>query len=289
MVQQRGIWLIVAAAVGCSAPVAAQGGGGSPGLAALLDRIGARVEAYFARAQSIVCDERMFIRSLGYSSAGDAPVRTLAYELRVAWEAADDDTVSDATVLRELRAINGRRPREGEDPGCMDPRSVSPEPLAMLLPGRQDEYLFIVDGAARVSGRETAVLIFQLRDPGANEITWSERCVSVDLPARTSGRLWADVETGDVLRVDEHVRGLFEFDVPDEHRGFGGQRLMALERADSSIRYRPVTFEDPDEVLMLPASIEAMSVWRGAGSQRVITTQELSGCRRFITDARIVP
>ncbi len=280
---------IVAAIVGLSVPAWAEPIGGAEGLTAVLARIGARVEAYFARAQSIVCDERVYIRSLGYSSAGDGPVRSLDYELRVAWEAASDRVPpADASVLRQLRAINGRAPRSDDDPGCMDPKSVSPEPLSMLLPGRQAQYVFSADGTSRVNGREVTVLAYRPRVPGDDAVTWSERCVSVDSPGRMRGRIWADAGTGDVLRMDEQVSGIVEFAVPEEHRAGTSGRWMALEHATSSIRYRPVAFVDPDEMLMLPSSVQSHSVWRGTGSRRVITTQDLSACRRFITDARIV-
>ena len=64
---------------------------------------------------------------------------------------------------------------------------------------------------------------------------------------------------------------------------------MVIERADSSIRYRPVRFSDPDETLQLPASIELMTVWRNATSQRLFITHDVSNYRRFDTRSRILP
>jgi hypothetical protein len=63
---------------------------------------------------------------------------------------------------------------------------------------------------------------------------------------------------------------------------------MSLERYDSSIRYRAVRFDDPDETLTLPRLIETTTVWRGAGIHRNRMTQQFSDYRRFITGARIV-
>ena len=63
---------------------------------------------------------------------------------------------------------------------------------------------------------------------------------------------------------------------------------MVIERADTSIRYRPVTFQDPDETLMLPASVETLQVIRNSGAPRVRKTQVFSKYRRFVTDGRVL-
>jgi hypothetical protein len=283
--------LIAVAIAGLLVPVTAQSREGASDIAQLLTRIGARIEQYFSRAQSIVCDERVIIRPQGYNSATDGLVRTLVYELRVAWDAAvEAGEPPQATVLRELRTINGRRPRSKEDPGCMDPRSVSPEPLSMLLSGRREGFRFSLVRAERDSKPGTVVLDYRPRERHPDVVAWSEDCVSVDLPGRTVGRIWASTETGDVLRLDERLTGPFEFPIPREHQiPFDSRRTsMSLENATTSIRYKAVSFQDPDETLMLPASIDSLAIWRGAGSRRNVITQDFSNCRRFLTDGRIV-
>jgi hypothetical protein len=49
-----------------------------------------------------------------------------------------------------------------------------------------------------------------------------------------------------------------------------------------------MTFEDPDETLMLPARIESMTVVRHSGVPRLRTTQTYENYRRFVTDSPIV-
>ena len=63
---------------------------------------------------------------------------------------------------------------------------------------------------------------------------------------------------------------------------------MALERHDSSICFREVKFDDPQETLTLPRLVETTSIWRRSGIVRNRRTQEFSDYRRFITGARIV-
>ncbi len=124
---------------------------------------------------------------------------------------------------------------------------------------------------------------------GKPEIAWTKECVSVSLPGRSRGRIWVDAATHDVLRLDERLVGLFEFDVPREHQRRGAATSMVIERADSSIRYRRVEFTDPPDSLMLPATVDTVTVMRGGNTQRTRISQRFSNYRRFIADARVLP
>ena len=259
-------------------------------VAAMLSRIGGQVEQHYSRAQSTVCLETVRLQPLALDLSPDGRhVRRLVYELRVAWEPSPDRARPlEATVLRQILTVDGRPPRPGEEAGCMDPRPVSPEPLAMLLPGRQHEYGFRWAGAGRTDGRASVMLDYKSLASRSAEVKWRGQCVSVELQGRTRGRVWADRASGEVLRLDEHLTGQFEFPVSKEHTRQGGPSSMIIERVDSSIRYQPVTFHDPDETLRLPASIQTLTVIRNAGVPRFRTTQVFSNCKRFLTDARIV-
>jgi hypothetical protein len=63
---------------------------------------------------------------------------------------------------------------------------------------------------------------------------------------------------------------------------------MTVERADTSIEYRRVLFEDPEEALMLPSRIDNVVIVRNSGSPRLRITQVFSDYRRFVTSSRIV-
>ena len=114
-----------------SAGVAAQGPGELP---EVLSRVGERVQDYYGRAQSIVCTERVTVQPINADTAAEGFARMLEYELRVDWQPADDGGAPEATIVRDLKKINGRAARPGDQPKCMDPRAISPEPLAFLLP-----------------------------------------------------------------------------------------------------------------------------------------------------------
>jgi hypothetical protein len=274
---------------GVAFSAAARPPGGAADVVALLARVGEQVEQYFARAQSIVCQETVRLQSLSADLMTDGShQRQLVYELRMAWDPpSNGDAPPEANVLREIITVDGRPPRPKDEPGCMDPKPVSPEPLGMLLPARQRDYAFTWAGAARVDGRPAAMLDYKSLESGPVKVTRRNECVSIELPGRSRGRVWIDPETGDVLRLDERLTGMFDVDIPPERRGAPAS-FMTIERADSSIRYKRFAFRAPEEVLMLPASIETLTVIRNAGAPRVRKTQVFSNYRRFVTGGRIV-
>jgi hypothetical protein len=259
-------------------------------VAAVMARVGGRVEQYYARAQSVMCDETVRMQPLGYDLLWDGShVRTLVSELRVSWEpATEEGKAPEATVIRQLVSIDGRAPRPSDEPGCMDPKPVSPEPLAMLLPLQQRDFIFTLAGQKRTRGVPVVMVDFKSTSAKPPSIEWKDECVSIDLPGRWRGRVWAEATTGDVVRLDEQLIGMFDFPVPKEHSRRGAASSMAIERADSSITYRAVKFQDPEETVMLPESVVTLQVVRNSGTPRLRTYRTFSNYRRFITGARIV-
>jgi hypothetical protein len=253
-----------------------------------LARIGEYVERYYARAQSIVAEEAVSVQPLARDLGLDGFARRLSYELRLEWNPSagfDDDP---AHVTRVLLTVNGRPPRDGDEPGCLDPKSISPEPLAFLLADRRHKFRFTSGGLARVDGRTAMTIDYRSITPEPPEATWDEDCASIELPGRSRGRIWADSETAEILRLDEGLTGMVDVPVPWQHQRRGSPMYMTIERADTTIRYRRVTFTDPDETLLLPASIESLTIIRNSGSPRTRITQTFSNYRRFVTGTRIV-
>lgn len=271
----------------CSGAVGAQaqerpGGADTP----LLARIGAYVEQYYARAQSILALEQVTVQPLRRDFTADGFARRLLYELRVEWTPGDSGAA--ANVVRQLVGVNGRPPKPGDEPQCTDPRGVSPEPLALLLPLERGKYIFHPAGSGRVAGRGAAVLEYRSIRAEPPRVEWRDDCAQIDLPGRTRGRVWADPETAEILRFDEQLVGLVDIPVPYAQQRRGAAPYLTVERADMSIRYAPVVFTDPDETLLLPATIESLVVIRNSGSPRLRITQAFSEYRRFVTSSRLV-
>jgi hypothetical protein len=278
---------VVASAVGAGAvPHAAD----QTILTTTLNRVGGRVREYYQRAQSILSTETVQMQTLGGDMSPVGPARRLVYELRTEWNApGSPGALPEADVVRKLLTVNGRAPNPSDEPGCADPRTVSPEPLFMLLPEHRREFGFLL-GKPQKLGTRVATMIEYISLPvGSNEPTWKKDCVSIPLEGRTVGRIWIDADTDDVLRLEEHLVGMIDVKVPRDYARTSGQLWMSLERVDFSIRYKPVSFTDPDEVVTLPASIERLGVFRGSGVSRMRITQTYSGYRRFLTNSRLMP
>lgn len=258
-------------------------------ISTLLTRIGERVEQYYARAQSIVFTETVRLEPMSLTFQPERRVRRLVYELRVSWEPGGaDGEPPDVNLVRELVKVDGRAPRPGDEPECLDPQPVTAEPLAMLLPGHRREYAFTWRGTARHARRDSVMLDYKATTGGPAEVRFTGNCVYVEIQGRTRGRIWVDTATSDVLRLDAQLVGMFEFPVPKEYQIRGGPAFMVIERADSSIRYQPVTFSDPNETVLLPSSVQTMTVIRNSPAPRVRVTQTFSNYRRFMTGGRVV-
>ena len=255
---------------------------------AAVARVGDYVERYYARAQSIVVDENVSIQPLGNDLRIDGFARRLTYELRVEWNPEAPEEEGPAKVTRQLLAINGRPPRAGQEPGCLDPRSTSPEPLAFLLPDRREKFNFKSAGLGRVGDRTAMMIDYRSVKVEEPKVEWKDECVSIDLPGRSRGRIWVDPETSEILRLDEGIVGMVDIPVPREQQRMGGSMFMTIERADSSIRYRRVPFTDPDETLVLPSSIDTLTIVKNSGSPRTRISQTFTNYRRFVTGSRIV-
>ncbi|HJZ78175.1 MAG TPA: hypothetical protein VKE51_40890 [Vicinamibacterales bacterium] len=287
-VRGSGFGVLVLVPVLVLSSVGAKASAGQDGtLGDMLAQVANRVREFYSRAQSIVCTEKVSVQIIGRNLMPDGFARVLEYELRVEWDATpESDELPEARVLRALRRVNGRAAREKDEPGCLDPKSGAIEPLAFLLPHHREEYTFAWNGIERLKDRRALTLDYKARRPGPIEGKWKGDCVSIDAPGRTKGRIWVDETTNDVLRLDESLTSQFEYRIPREHWVVNGPQTWTVERADSSIRYKNVTFHDPEEVVLLPESIQSLTIFRGAQSYRI--NQTFSDYRRFLTGGRIV-
>jgi hypothetical protein len=266
-----------------------------PDIEALMTRVGGRVAEYYRRAQSVICVEHSTVQPIQSNWAPDGFSRTVESELRVESE-ADGDTLSNAKVIRKVHRINGRAPRERDKKdrtGCTDPNPVSLEPLAFLLPAHRGEYRFTSPRDGSEKDRAALVIDFMSTNRTSKpELIEDERghddCFDWKGPVATRGRIWVDASTHDVLRVDRRIEGVVEVRVPwPLQRRYHFAPWLVIDRDDQTLRYKAVAFRDPDEVMLLPESIESVTVLRG-GLQSTRRTERFSSYRRFLTSGRVV-
>lgn len=287
--------LVTALGVCASVSLSAQRSASLLDLEGLLERAAARVSEYFARAQSIMCLEQVALQKLRSGFSADGPARFVESELRLSWNPSPDDPMpKEARTLRQVLRVNGHPPRKKDWDNCTTPEQQDSEvqPLSILLPDSRVEYSFAYGGRGRVEGRDAVIITFKEREKPTVDVSLvedNENCISFDVDGGTQGKIWIDAETNDVLRLDRSLMGLIEIPLPRKAQRFGVDHSWTMERWDSSIRFKPVRFDEPNETLILPVEATTLQVTRGAGTPRLRTTTKYTSYRRFMTAGRIVP
>src|SRR6185503_9225160 len=131
-------------------------------------------------------------------------------------------TSGEAAIVRKVRKVNGRTPREKDDKdraGCTDPNPLSSEPLAFLLPAHRSEYQFRTAGIAKDRNRTALMIDFAsvdrrskpelIEDPSGHDdcFDWTGHIAS-------RGRIWVDATNYDVVRVERGLGGPVDVKVP---------------------------------------------------------------------------
>lgn len=264
-------------------------------LEGLLQRAGERVTEYFARAQSIMCLEKVSLQRLSFGFSSDGPARQVESELRLSWEPSEEDpTPKEARTLRQVLRVNGHAPRKKDWNNCTTPEQQDSEvqPLSILLPDSRAEHTFAYGGRGVIDGRQAVIVTFREKVQPSVDVSLvedNENCVSFDLEGGTHGKIWLDAETTDVLRLDRSLTGLVEIPLPRKAQRIGVSHSWTMERWDSSIRFKPVRFDEPNETLILPVEATTFQITRGAGTPRLRTTTKYTSYRRFMTAGRILP
>lgn len=289
-------WLIISSAfAGSSWIVSARAPMDGRDLDVLVAQVGERVVAYYQRAQRLVCTERSTVVPIGNDWGAQGFARTVESELRVELDGVAGGALPAARVTRQIRRVNGRDPRERDKKdrsGCTDPAPLSPEMLNFLLPGYRDEYRFTAVRAGRDRNRAVLIIDFaSARRPGRPELIEDEYghddCFDWKGPVAVAGRLWVDADTRDVLRLDRRITGPTDVRVPDRlQRKYRFSPWLTIDRDDLTMRYKEVSFSDPDERIVLPESVESITVLR-SGLQSTRRTHTFTDYRRFLTASRV--
>ena len=258
-----------------------------------LSRASERVEAFFARAQSLVCTETVTMQPLNSALSADGLGRTVQSELRLSWDPGDDGAAAtEAQTRRQVMKVNGRPPRDDDRRSCTTPEQNDTEtqPLSMLLAQQREKFQFTAAGTGRVDGRPALMVDFKETTPMSVEVKTVEGlddCISYELNGAQRGRLWLDAESFDVLRLDARLSTMVELKMPQVlARRPGGSVYLTLEREDTTLRFQRMTFAQPEESLVLPVSSSTLRIVRGASRLRTMT--RYTEYRRFLTGGRVV-
>jgi hypothetical protein len=290
---RAGVLLVLLVALEAAVTIDA-GAQAQPNVDELLSRVGEKIAEFYDRAQRVICLETSRVQPINLSYSPLGFTRTVESELRV--EAEGGDIAGGAKVVREVRKVNGRVPRDKDRKsrdGCTDPNPWETEPLAFLLPAHRSDYQFTWAGFAKDRDRAAVRIDFEsvnrksnpelIEDKGGHDdcFDWSE-------PVATRGRIWVDAENYEVLQVERSLNRPVIVKVPIriQRRHNLGASVMII-REDTTIRYQKVVFSDPDESLLVPESIHILSMLSG-GLQSTRRSQVYSDYRRFVTGGRVV-
>jgi hypothetical protein len=265
-----------------------------PDLDQTLAGVAEYLQDYFARAQSIICDETVRVQALGSDLLSlDSMPRVVRNELRISWEPAEGGGITTPQVLRELISVNGRPPRikdrERDADRCFDQHAISPEILGSLfLPENRADYTYKVTGLGKSGGRPAVLVDVLDVATGPVELHVDGVCSSFGKPGTLKWRAWIDVDDYAVLRLDQSLNKQYEVTIPANRKLGVQRRLLTVQRSDETMVFKRVEFKDPDDTIMLPATRESVQVLQNSFSPRMRTSFTYKNYRRFMTNGRIV-
>ena len=238
-----------------------------PNVEELLVRVGERVAEFYRRARNVICIETSTVQAVDWNNSTMGFARTVESELRV--EADSGQTLGEPVIVRKIRKVNGRAPRERDmkdRSGCTDPNPLSSEPLTFLLPAQRSKYQFRTAGTAKDRNRPVLMIDFASVNRKSNPVlieaeSGHDDCFDWSGHIAARGRIWVDAENHDVVRVERGLGGPVDVKVPVLiQRRYHIDNWVVIVRDDMTIRYRTVTFSDPEEVLLLPESIDSYHI-----------------------------
>ena len=249
---------------------------------ALIARVGAYVERYYARAQTIVATETVTVQPVSRRLEPEGPPRRVVNEVRIEWDAS---VGSQPREIREMVSARGRGLGPTGQPDCLDERSFTLEPLAFILPSNRAKYRLSVGRMETIGGVQARRIDYVPRRPEPPRVRWNGKCGWVDHFGRTRGSIWVDPGSGEVRRFDERLSGKVDLPGP----GNPDAPDFVAERADTTIEYKRFAFVEPDETLVLPSRVESVTFIRNSAVPRVRLTRTFTDYRRFLTAGRIRP
>ncbi len=255
-------------------------------LVEILQKAGERIQKYTDDILSVVCTEVTQQQELqpDLKTPKNKPT-DLVYDFIIARPSSG----TGLRELREMKSINGKPASKNANASFPDPTAYTTTAL-MLLPRARENYTFSYAGTVDLDGRNVLAVDFVPANRRASTVVWERQFFRMSFQSR--GRIWIDPISYDVLRIDTHLIEPFESGSPRTVRKgpfvlFGPSRQFKVEMWDVAIRFGLVQFQDPDQKLWLPASVESLRVIQGSRIPRLRTTHTFTNYRRFTSQIKI--
>jgi len=262
-----------------------------PVISESMERAGERVKQHYIDLQKLAWTDTIRDQELNPDHTPKGKAREFAYDMIIRLQEIEERIAP--FVIREvsdLKVADGKPVKKGTSPKSTDPRAASVGSIAILMPGPRSRYSFSYAGEADLDGRKT--LIVDMTFPPTTrlpEVKWNDsfRVFGVSRNFELTGisydkaRLWIDAETFDVLRNE--VRSTpFEFSRNEK------SKKITFEMT-TTVRFKRMSFENPQESLVVPESIEILRTFKGAKGGGVRTLHVFTDYKRFTGETRIEP
>lgn len=266
----------------------------------LLERVSERIQKYQDAMFSIAFTEVLQQQELKSDGTPKNKPKEFVYEsIVVSRTSPANQQNSFPVITRTLKSLDGKtteqknlKPRSK----CTDtnPRPAYGDPLNFLLPKNQNNFTFSYAGEANLDGRKTAVIL--INQPPAAEpvkIITEGNCFRLSRGLQGQGKIWIDLNTYDVMQLQWQLVESFSGKIPAGVAKVGifplfrPAREISYDKQEFTIRFRAVTFQNPEQVLLLPSSSESVWILKGGGIAGFRTTTEYTRYKRFMTDVEI--
>lgn len=260
----------------------------------LLDRVRQRIRKYHESLFSIAVTEVVKQQELNSDATPRGKPRGLVYDsvtLHRLAPGGQEDTVP--IITRTLKMVDGKPAKQPSLPRhskCVDinPPPAYADPLAFLLPQSPIKWIFAYLGETNLEGRRAAMIsITTAPAPEPIKIVEKGDCFFLSRSPQKTGTIWIDLESYDVLQLKWQLAETFSGKLPAGITRVGffpvfrPGKDLSLERFDFVIRFRPTTFTDPEQTLLLPSSSESIWLLKGGGVPGVQTNIDYTHYRQF--------
>lgn len=266
----------------------------------LLERVGERIQKYQEAMFSISFTEVLQQQELKSDGTSKNKPKEFVYEsIVVSRTSPANQQNSFPVVTRTLKTLDGKPAEQKNLPQrskCVEtnPRPAYADPLTFLLPKNQSNFTFSYAGEAELEGHKTAVIL--ISEPPVSEpvkIVNTGDCFRLSRSPQRQGKIWIDLNTYDVIQLQWQLAESFHGKTPAGVSRFGiffvyrPAKDLSYEKSENTIRFRPVTFQNPEQVLLLPSSSESTWILKGARIAGFRTTTEYTRYKRFMTGVEI--
>lgn len=266
----------------------------------LMERVGERIQKYQEAMFSIAFAEVLRQQELKSDGTSKNKPQEFVYESIVVSRASPANPQNSFPIItRTLKSVDGKPTEQKNLPQhskCVEtnPRPAYADSLTFLLPKNQTDFIFSDAGETELEGRKTAVIL--ISDPHASEpikIVETGDCFRLSRSPRRQGKIWIDLDTYDVIQLQWQLAESFSGKTSTGVSKFGvfpvfrPAKEISYKKQEITLRFRPVTFQKPEQTLLLPSSSESVWILNGARIAGFRTTTDYTRYRRFLTNVEI--